>query len=46
MLIDKKASLSTSFSSEDAAPTVNLSAKKLKLAVNDSDNKENEIRLV
>ena len=31
-------------SSEDAAPAVSLSARKLKLVVNISDSKENEIR--
>ena len=38
--LDKKFGSSTLFSSEDAAPTVNLSTKKLKLVVNVSDKKE------
>ena len=38
--LDKKFESSTLFSSEDAAPTVNLSTKKLKLVVNVSDKKE------
>ena len=46
MPIDKKACLSTSFSAKDVVPTVSLSAKKLKLTVNNSGSKENEIRLI
>ena len=46
MPIDKKAGLSTSFSAKDVVPAVSLSAKKLKLTVNDSGSKENEIRLI
>ena len=46
MPIDKKAGLSTSFSAKDVVPTVSLSAKKLKLTVNNSGGKENEIRLI
>ena len=38
--LDKKFGSSTLFSSEDAAPTVNLSTKKLKLVVTVSDKKE------
>ena len=39
-LIDKAVS-ATSCSSEDAFPSVSLSAKKLKLFINDSNSKEN-----
>ena len=38
--VDKTGS-TTSFSSEDAFPIVNLSDEKLKLFINDSDSKEN-----
>ena len=37
-----KAGSATSFSSEDAFPSVSLSAKKLKFFISDSDIKENE----
>ena len=40
-LIDK-AGFTTSLISEDAFPSVRLSAKKPKLLINDSDSKENE----
>ena len=43
--IDKKVGLSTSFSSKNAAPTVSLFAKKVKLDMNDSESKENEAML-
>lgn len=36
-------SMTTSFSFKDAFPSVSLCAKKLKLFVNDSNNKDNEI---
>ena len=36
-----KAGSTTSFSSEEAFPIVNLSDEKLKLFINDSDSKEN-----
>ena len=44
--LDKKFGSSVSFSSEDAAPTVNLSTKKLKLVVNVSDKKKIEKNLM
>ena len=37
-----EAGSATSFSFEDFFPSVSLSAKKLKLFLNDSDSKENE----
>ena len=37
-----KAGSATSFNFEDFFPSVSLSAKKLKLFLNDSDSKENE----
>ena len=43
---DENVGSSTSFSSEGTAPAVILSAKKLKLVVNDSDSTKNEIMLM
>ena len=43
MMVQKKSVSSTSFISEETTPIVNSSAKKLKLVVNDSDSKQNEI---
>ena len=37
-----QADSTTSVSSKDASPNVSLSAKKLKLFINDGDGKENE----
>ena len=44
--LTKKVGSSTSFSSEDNVSTVSLSAKILKLVVNNSDSKENEFMLI
>ena len=43
MMVQKKFVSSTSFISKETTPVVSSSAKKLKLVVNDSDSKENEI---
>ena len=40
--LDVKATSATSFSSEEALPSVSLSAKKMKPLNNDSDCKQNE----
>ena len=37
-----KTDATTSFSSEDAFPSASLSAKKLKIFIDDSDSKENK----